>query len=343
MASAPRVSEVLTKKNLPPLSLYNFYIYIRDEENAIEFLDLFLDIMLHKFLFREHIRGLYKAGVTSTSLNTESSSTLGPHHFTRFRSASLSLEDLSTVYWPNFGPLLLEELSNEQTINSSDLLLSKDRAAYLKNLLTSNIQSLTQESTVISKEQVKMFTQIIIEKYFNPASPHEVMLPPQLVQPILDCKEHQRQDELRLFEDVETYLLNFLLKPAYYRFLNHKFKHNLNPLTCTGRFIIGYVSTFAAYWLGFCGIFLDYSRRKRVWTLLPFAFGFYNLICTWSKHDPVLALLGYSEVKPFHYEKVLQPSIRLSLNRRAIFVLSIIVLIVGANTAIFSCVPSIRL
>lgn len=38
-ASFPSLFEVLSRKTLPPVDLFSFYIYMRDQQRAVDYLD----------------------------------------------------------------------------------------------------------------------------------------------------------------------------------------------------------------------------------------------------------------------------------------------------------------
>lgn len=59
--------------------------------------------------------------------------------------------------------------------------------------------------------------------------------------------------------------------------------------------------------------------------------------------DPILALLGFSEYTLFNFSRIKEPFIRKLLNKRALMVLSLILLIDAAFVILFVFVPGKRL
>ncbi|WBW72369.1 endomembrane protein [Schizosaccharomyces osmophilus] len=338
----PNVNDVLTKQCSAPLNIYNFYIYIQYEERGVDYLDMWLDISLLDILTRIY----YKEIENSHSIATQSSSTLGLNG-SRARTpnqSNVSYGFLEDYYLPNFGPLFTENIFNMEILDPASLFHNKDRASYLKEIHPSNDpKPFLPSFGMISHNHLFAFRQIIINRYLTKGSPFRVPLPSRLVNPLLNASKYQVAEDPNILEEVHSYIFHFILKPAYTRFLDQQMKHNIHAASYAVRFLIGYIATFAAYWLGFCGIFLEYSRRVRVWTLLPFFIGFYNLICSWFCLDPLLALVGYNETKPFHFSKVQNKRILLHLQIKAVYAGLLIAALVAANTAIFSSVPSIRL
>ncbi|CAI2178671.1 6112_t:CDS:1 [Funneliformis geosporum] len=64
----PTLQEVVLRKTAPPVCLFNLYLYMRDVENASEYLDFYLDILEHEILCRAYVKDLKKLGL---DVNTE--------------------------------------------------------------------------------------------------------------------------------------------------------------------------------------------------------------------------------------------------------------------------------
>ncbi|KAF9430247.1 Bud site selection protein, Revert to axial protein 1, partial [Entomortierella beljakovae] len=52
----PTLWQVLHRKTLPPVCLYNFYLYMRDSEKSSEELDFWLDVTAHEILWKIYVR-----------------------------------------------------------------------------------------------------------------------------------------------------------------------------------------------------------------------------------------------------------------------------------------------
>ncbi|KAF9153104.1 Bud site selection protein, Revert to axial protein 1 [Actinomortierella ambigua] len=57
-SSLPTLWQVLHRKTLPPVCLYNFYLYMRDYERSSEQVDFWLDVTTHEVLWRLYVRTL---------------------------------------------------------------------------------------------------------------------------------------------------------------------------------------------------------------------------------------------------------------------------------------------
>lgn len=54
----PTLFEILNKKTQPPLDLWSFYVFMRDEENAIDYLDFWIDTVQHINLCKAYVKNL---------------------------------------------------------------------------------------------------------------------------------------------------------------------------------------------------------------------------------------------------------------------------------------------
>ncbi|KAH8552056.1 hypothetical protein BGW37DRAFT_454976 [Umbelopsis sp. PMI_123] len=62
-SNIPTLQQILDRKSLPPVCLYNLYIVMRDRLRNEEILDFYLDLKHHEVLWRKYIRSLCKAGI----------------------------------------------------------------------------------------------------------------------------------------------------------------------------------------------------------------------------------------------------------------------------------------
>ncbi|KAI9323618.1 hypothetical protein BX666DRAFT_1847009 [Dichotomocladium elegans] len=58
----PTLEQVLTRRTLPPVCLYNFYIIMRDRLHMEEVLDFYLDVQHHEQLWRRYVRSMRRSG-----------------------------------------------------------------------------------------------------------------------------------------------------------------------------------------------------------------------------------------------------------------------------------------
>lgn len=54
----PTLFEILNKKTLPPVDLWSFYVYMRDTQKSIDYLDFWIDSVQHMNLCKVYVKGL---------------------------------------------------------------------------------------------------------------------------------------------------------------------------------------------------------------------------------------------------------------------------------------------
>jgi hypothetical protein len=77
--------------------------------------------------------------------------------------------------------------------------------------------------------------------------------------------------------------------------------------------------------------------------ILPFTIAIYLIFTHQYMLDPVVALVGYSEYTFFDFNKIREPFVRKTLNRRSLTVLVMFVVLTTAICSLFIFVPGRRL
>jgi hypothetical protein len=77
--------------------------------------------------------------------------------------------------------------------------------------------------------------------------------------------------------------------------------------------------------------------------VIPFTVGVYALCSHQYALDPILALLGSSEYTFMNFSRIKEPFVRKLLNKRALMVLAVTVLLDGCLVCLFVFVPGKRL
>ncbi|GMM36088.1 Rax1 protein [Saccharomycopsis crataegensis] len=54
----PTLFEVLNKKTESPVDLWSFYVFMRDEQHAVDYLDFWIDVVSHLALCKQYVKGL---------------------------------------------------------------------------------------------------------------------------------------------------------------------------------------------------------------------------------------------------------------------------------------------
>lgn len=349
----PSLFEVLSRRTLPPVDLYSFYIYMRDQQHSVDYLDFWLDVAQHMTLCRHYVRELRRSVLISTPDGEKSVS----------KRSSAILDNIGDMNHPVAGPskyqtdkekdqdaqmsaFLREDLQNPQDESQASAAGGPAAAGAHNSPSASTPRDITDSNSpahTVARQDIRASAEKILYTFLLPGAEREIVLPPQIVQDITSAIEEFGRDDPEVFDVAKDYVFQAMERDAFPGFLRMKALGNLIPPTLVMRLIIGMVAMFGAFWAAFVLIFLDRGRRTRLWLILPFTVGVYFLASFQYSLDPVLALLGFSEYTPFNFSRVREPFVRKMLAKRALMVLAVTCFIDAALLVLFILVPGRRL
>lgn len=198
-------------------------------------------------------------------------------------------------------------------------------------------------SHTINRRDIRASAERILYAYLIQGAEREISLPPHITRGVANAIEVDGRDDPEVFDEARDYIFQAMEREAFPGFLRSKALGNLVPMSAIVRLVVGLLALLGGFWTGFALIFLDYSRRTRVWVLLPFLVGTYYCFSHQYELDPLLAMAGISESTFFSFIRIKEPYVRSLLFRRSLWVLFLAVIVAGILTVIFSTVPSIRL
>ncbi|TVY82318.1 Protein rax1 [Lachnellula suecica] len=358
----PTLFEVLSRRTLAPVDLFAFYIYMRDQQRSVDYLDFWLDVAQHMSLCRHYVRELRRSVMIRTPDGEKSAS----------KRSSAILENMGEMYHPAAGPsmLLNEKEKNQDAQMSAFLREEAHNGAGLghspsgsmgshasNNRSTSNDRprpsfmnspnELTSDSNspahTVARADIRASAEKILYTYLLPGAEREIILPHAITHEITLSIEERGRDDPEVFDAAKDYVFQAMERDAFPGFLRMKALGNLVPPSMILRVIVGLIAMFGAFWVAFILIFLDYPRHIRAWLILPFTIGVYALCSHQYRLDPLLALIGYSEYTFMSFAKIQEPYVRKLLNKRALMVLAVTILIDAALVVLFVFVPGKRL
>lgn len=215
-----------------------------------------------------------------------------------------------------------------------------------KTSVVSNARTLPSETTTsfVTRNDIKQSTHFILVTYFIPGAEREIVLPQRIMRSVRHAIEVEGRDDPEVFEEAREYVFEALQREAFRAFLAAKALGNTTPFGSVIRLIIGLVSMFAAFWVAFILIFLDWQPKStRLWLILPFGVGVYGLCSGLYNLDPLMAIMGYSETSPGKVIRIREPYVRSLLVKRAIYVLVVVVVVTACFVVLFALVPGKRL
>ncbi|TRX95097.1 hypothetical protein FHL15_004182 [Xylaria flabelliformis] len=344
----PTLFEVLSRRTHPPVDLFSFYIYMRDQQRSVDYLDFWLDVAQHMSLCRHYVRELRRSVLVGTpDLEKEES-----------KRSSRALEAIGDI---SAGPSMGTEKEREQNAQMSAYLrdqpapsasmmhdspqTSQERRTRASTQLSS--QGITSDSNspahAVARDDIRASAEKILYTFLLPGAEREITLPGSITTDITTAIEQDGRDDPEVFDVAKDYVFQAMERDAFPGFLRARALGNLIPPTIIARLILGLVSMFGGFWTAFILIFLDASRRTRAWEVLPFTIGVYCLASYQYSLDPIMALLGLTEYTPFSFVRIREPYVRKLLIKRSITVLAVTVLVDAAILVLFILVPGKRL
>ncbi|ORY70226.1 regulator of G-protein signaling domain-containing protein [Pseudomassariella vexata] len=349
----PTLFEVLSRRTHPPVDLFSFYIYMRDQQRSVDYLDFWLDVAQHMSLCRHYVRELRRSVLVGTpdlekdqdkrssmaleALGDFNSSPAGPSHYATEKEREQNAQ--MSAY------LREQQPHTPGTYHDSPSSSQEHRTRSSMQLGTPH--QLTSDSTspahAVSREDIRASAEKILYTFLLPGAEREITLPGSITQDITIAIEQDGRDDPEVFDVAKDYVFQAMERDAFPGFLRARALGNLIPPTIIARLIIGLVSIFGGFWTSFILIFLDRSRLDRCYVILPFTIGVYLLASYQYSLDPLMALLGFTEYTPFKFSRIREPYVRKLLVKRSIMVLAVTVLVDAALCVLFILVPGKRL
>ncbi|KAF7943706.1 uncharacterized protein EAE97_005776 [Botrytis byssoidea] len=362
----PTLFEVLSRRTLPPVDLFSFYIYMRDQQRSVDYLDFWLDVAQHMSLCRHYVRELRRSVMIGTPKGEDAqskrssavlenlgdmSNPAGPSMFTtekeKNQDAQMSAflreqSDTGEVIAPQGHSPSHSLGSNGNGHDLGNMSSERPRPSFMSSPMDLTSDSNSPAHTV-ARADIRASAEKILYTFLLPGAEREIILPHSITQDIIISIEERGRDDPEVFDAAKDYVFQAMERDAFPGFLRMKALGNLVPPSMMLRLIVGLLSMFAAFWVGFILIFLNYPHHTRVWLLLPFTIGVYALCSHQYALDPILALAGYSEYTFMSFSKIREPFVRRLLHKRALMVLMVTAITDAALVLIFALVPGKRL
>jgi len=344
----PTLHEVLSRSTVAPLDLFSFYIYMRDQQRSVDYLDFWLDVSQHLQLCRLYVRRLHRSMIEETpdlDRNSKPSSLIFDHTgepISNEKADNMSDQRLSAFLRSERGSRN-HSPQNSQGSNQSREPLPRPSMALTGTPGDSGHHS-SLDNSQPRREDLRASAEKILYTYLLPGSEREILIPQSVLNEVQDAIEgpEQRADP-ELFDPAKDYVFQAMERDAYPGFLQNKGLGNLVPQGMMLRLILGLICFFAAVWASFILIFLNKSRATRCWVILPFTIAIYLIFTHQYMLDPIIALAGYSEYTFFDFNTIREPFVRKTLNRRSITVLLMFIAFTAAVCCLFILVPGKRL
>lgn len=196
----------------------------------------------------------------------------------------------------------------------------------------------------ITRENLKESSHNLLLKYFVEDLEKNLNVPDRLNTFIINAIEIDGRDDPDVFNGVKKYVFNRIENEYLPNFLNFIAIKNINR-SINARVIIGFFFLFASFWIAFTLIFLNLKKSYRAVIVVTFFIGFYCLVSSVYRIDPLLALCKLSEsfIPSKTFIKIDDTFIYKLLLKRSAWVMFLILLFTAIFTVIFCVVPGHRL
>ncbi|KAF8463082.1 RGS domain-containing protein [Kalaharituber pfeilii] len=326
----PTLFEVLSRRTLPPVDLFTFYIYMRDQQRSVDYLDFWLDVAQHMSLCRHYVRELRRSVLISTPELTKEGAG------SRRSSAIVEEGAPGPSRTPGFmedhrlSAFLRDESGNQEFLAEGGAArpsgsLPRGSVDPTSSALLSSPDPLTDSTSpahTIARADIRASAEKILYTYLLRGSEREIVLPDPILSAIANAIEVDGRDDPEVFDEAKDYVFQAMERDAFPGFLRSKALGNLIPASCMARLI---------------------PQIERLWLILPFSVGVYFLMAHQYSLDPIMALVGVSEYTWMHFMRIKEPYVRRLLSQRAIWILLLSILIVAALVVLFALVPGKRL
>ncbi|KAE9962824.1 hypothetical protein BLS_009975 [Venturia inaequalis] len=356
----PSLFEVLSRRSLAPVDLFSFYIYMRDQQRSVDYLDFWLDVSQHMSLCRHYVRELRRSVLIDTpdldKSHSKRSSAVLDNIDLEDRAGPSVEKNHTRIHDDSVSRALRGEVASKHSHSNSDA--SRRSSTHIRSGVPLSTQTTPRHGgdtssspenlsssphNNVQRSDVRASAEKILYTYLLPGSEREIIVPQGILAAIQEAIEQSSRDDPEVFDPAKDYVFQAMERDAFPGFLRSKAMGNLVPPSMMLRLIIGLLALFGAFWTGFILIFLDYSRTTRCWLILPFTVGVYLLTSHQYMLDPILGFAGFSEYTFMSFSRVREPYVRKLLIGRAMMCSAAIIAITAALCCLFIFVPGKRL
>lgn len=234
--------------------------------------------------------------------------------------------------------------SSIQEQRNSTRILPEQLERYTQNIKNGNI----------TRSTLKSSSKNLLNTYFQESSPRKLIIPDRIIRKIRHDVELQGRDDPEVFDEARNYVYSAMERESFPFFLQKNALHNLSNKSCLIRLILGLFWLFAGFWISYVLIFINIKPKAiRAIIIIPYLLGTYLILTFLYKLDPLMVFLGLSDnqelLQPRSSKKKLkvrnlkEPFVKKLLQKRALWVLFLILIITAILSILFGLVPGHRL
>ncbi|GMM44971.1 Rax1 protein [Pichia kluyveri] len=251
------------------------------------------------------------------------------------------------------APTIINDFSSEQDLtdlnNKTNLRTSRINPEMVETFIQYDIDAKQRDfnkSHLIGRSELRKSTNSILTTYFLDNSEKKIQLPPSIVEKVKYALETEGRDDPEVFDEAREFVFKSMEFDAYPNFLRNHALKNVTRKSAMIRLLLSMICALGAFWAGYTLIFMDYEPKPtRAVVVIPFFFMSYLFFSSFYRIDPFLCFAGYGESIATHggLIQLREKYVRSILQKRSIFVLTILCLVAAAFSIIFALVPGHRL
>ncbi|ANB11504.1 Rax1p [Sugiyamaella lignohabitans] len=228
--------------------------------------------------------------------------------------------------------------------NSSGQGSRASAAETIERLFPRRAGDITDGTNYVTRQDIRQSSHRILVTYFMPGAEKEIVMPDRILKAAKHAIEVEGRDDPEVFDEAREYAFQAMEREAFPSFLAARALGNLTPTGSLIRLIVGLVALFAAFWIAFVFILLDWKPKvTRLWLILPAAVAAYGIFSSLYNLDPLMALAGFSEASARSVVRIKEPYVRQLLTKRSLYVLCVLIIVTACFVLIFALVPGHRL
>ncbi|KAL9044883.1 MAG: hypothetical protein Q9214_002013 [Letrouitia sp. 1 TL-2023] len=283
----PTLFEVLSRQTLPPVDLFSFYIYMRDQQRSVDYLDFWLDVSQHMSLCRHYVRELRRSVLVATpdlektgskrssyildqmgEVNDPSGPSANLNSDERIKDQNLSAYLRQDNGQSNHSPQSSLDSNQSRIRQSGDRHRGNGERLPRPSFMSRNSPTRTDSNSpahTVARADIRASAEKILFTYLLDGSEREITLPQGIVNDITALIEEEGRDDPEVFDTAKDYTFQAMERDAFPGFLRSKALGNLVPPSAFLRLVLGLVSIFGGFWAGFACILLDKPKHIRCW------------------------------------------------------------------------------
>ncbi|ORY04173.1 regulator of G protein signaling superfamily [Basidiobolus meristosporus CBS 931.73] len=351
----PTLEQILSRKTLPPVCLYNYYLFLRDSFLSVENLDFWLDVVAHENLCKLYCKQLLASLHNSQNGSRSFSSMDGTGTYNKLSLKEVSDELRFSTISGSGAEKRASQARDTQNLNPMDQTTPIARTEPLEPLADSNgydtkrhidseFRGLSVGNKKVQRDDLRLSAEKIYYKYIVSGAEKELVLPQMIRQRISQMIESEHRDDPEVFLEAKLFVFDYMAHNSFPRFIWARAYSNIVTLHAMSRLVLGLFILILGFSIEFALIFLDHQPKlTRLWGFIPIWIGVLNIIVHQKRFSPLLTILGISEKSLLHFNRVKDSHIRHLHMIQALQITGYTLFISAAIVVVFYAVPGHRL